>query len=156
MIVRSSSSNFCFSFLYDLAALLRLVFKQKRRRSSSSVHGRESRTSDTSTSSLPNLFLTKPARRAALAGSAMSSWWNTTSCRPSARSLAAASVPLLSSRAVRTTASPPDASCRHISNPMPRFPPVTRATLTIISRSIGEVEGASKQKLSEDAALSRC
>lgn len=30
----------------------------------------------------------------------------------------------------RTTVSPLDASCRQISNPMPRFPPVTRATLT--------------------------
>ena len=82
-------------------------------------------------SSLPNWPLTKSASRAALEGSVTSSWWKKTSAAAALERLMAstASSPLASFLAVRTTLSPLVASCRHVSSPIPLFPPVTSAIL---------------------------
>jgi hypothetical protein len=55
-----------------------------------------------------------------------SSRWNSTS-RPSSFNAFAAALPLPASRAASTTLKPRVASCRQISNPIPRLPPVTSA-----------------------------
>src|SRR3954464_9468201 len=68
-----------------------------------------------------------------LASSATSS--STGSTDPAAAHFAHASRPLDASRRARKTRKPFPASWRQISNPIPRFPPVTRATLAGASMS---------------------
>src|SRR5215211_3747221 len=75
-------------------------------------------------SSRPNSSSTKDASRSTLCPSATSSWWTTTW----PESPSAAARPLPSSLEPRITLRPLSASWRQISNPIPRFPPLTSAT----------------------------
>jgi hypothetical protein len=80
-------------------------------------------------SSFPNWVLMKFAKEEMLALSTTSSWWKITSEYPAALSISTASLPLFSSLAVNITLTPFEASCLHISNPIPLLAPVTTAIL---------------------------
>ena len=83
----------------------------------------------TNMSSFPKWVLMKSAKEEMVVGSITSSWWKTTSEHPAASSFSIASLPLLTSLAVKTTLIPFVANCLHISNPIPLLAPVTTAIL---------------------------